>query len=89
MRQEFPHTLVRQAYDRCEHRCECTNPNCDHDADKYGRCTQMLRWGAWEEENDSPDSWEPHLIDPDRPPYISNICLLCTNCSQHAATQPG
>ncbi len=88
MRHEFPHPLVRQAYEQCGHQCECTHPDCDHDADEYGRCTQILRWGAWEEGEDSPDSWEPRPINRGGPPYISNIRILCTNCSRHAASRP-
>ena len=79
--------MVRQAYEQCEHRCECTNPDCNHDGGEAGRCTQILRWGAWEEEEHSPDSWQTHPIDPDGPPYISNIRILCTNCSQQAVAR--
>ena len=78
MRHEFPHALVWQAYEQCEHRCECIAPYCDHDGDEAGRCTQFLRWLA--QGQDVADGWQAHHIDPDGPPYISNIRILCTNC---------
>ncbi len=85
MRQEFPHALVRQAYEQCGHRCDCATPDCEHDADEAGRCTQILRWPARGE--DASDGWQVYLIDPDGPPYISNIRILCTNCNQQAVTR--
>ena len=88
MRPEFPHAVVRQAYNQCGHRCECTNPNCNHKADEQGRCRQVLRWGAWEQAEDSADSWEPHHIDPSRPGTITNCQILCTDCGRQAATRP-
>jgi len=86
MRQEFPHAVVRQAYEQCGHQCECADPDCAHNGDEAGRCTQILRWLAQAE--DASDGWQAHPIDPDGPPYISNIRILCTNCSQQTASQP-
>ena len=82
MDQGFSHAIVREGFEASGYQCECTEPNCGHDSDEEGRCTQALRWIAQGE--NAPDGWQPHRIDPDRPPYATNIRILCTNCRRHA-----
>ena len=83
MEQAFPHAVIHQAFQACGHRCECTDPDCDHTSDAEGRCTQFLRLVG--EGDNAPDGWRVHRIDPGGPANISNCRILCTNCSKHAA----
>ncbi len=82
MQHEFPHAVIREAYNLSQHRCQCTDPNCPHKSDDEGRCYQILRWPA--HGDNTPDGWHAVHIDPAGPGTISNCQVLCSRCYQYA-----
>ena len=85
MVEEFPHAVVREAFNSSGLRCECTDPNCSHDSDEEGRCIQALRWIGQGEA--ARDGWQARRINLDRPPYATNIRIVCTNCGRQATAR--
>ncbi len=82
MQHEFTNTVIHEAYELSEHRCQCTDPDCPHRSDDKGRCRQILRWLA--RDDNAPDGWQAIHIDPTGPGTISNCQLLCSRCYEHA-----
>ena len=79
MEHEFPHAVIRQAYELADHRCQCTDPRCSHHAGGDGRCSRVLRWAA----RGNGDSWQVSHIHPVGPGIISNCRVLCDKCYKH------
>ncbi len=82
MQHEFSHTVIREAYELSQHRCQCTDPNCPHHSDDEGRCRQILRWTAQDEL--ARDGWRAVHIEPTGPGTIGNCQVLCSHCYEHA-----
>jgi len=82
MQHEFPHAVIREAYDLSQHRCQCTDPDCPHHSDDEGRCRQILRWPA--QDDTARDGWRAVHIDPTGPGAIGNCQILCSQCYAHA-----
>ena len=82
MQHEFSHTVIREAYELSQHRCECTDPDCPHHSDDEVRCFKILRWSAHDDA--AADGWQAVHMEPTGPGTIGNCQLLCSRCYEYA-----
>ena len=83
MEHEFSHEVIHEAYERSNHRCQCTDPECQHTSGEGDRCTHFLRWLAWNDIR-ADDCWRVMHVDAEGPGTIGNAMVLCAECAEHA-----
>jgi hypothetical protein len=72
--QTIPANALAAAWIRCKDKCECKRDICVH----IGECRRVLIWNF--KGNDIKHSWEAYIIDPQLPPTVDNIQILCRPC---------
>lgn len=77
----FPESVVREAWERADGKCECRRSGTGHN--HSGRCSKTLAWGSRGAESSL--GWEAHHISATGPDTLSNCEILCQPC--HKATQ--
>ena len=79
----FPDSVVDQAWNRSDGKCECTRTGHSHNRP----CNKDLFKAAREKE--TPLGWETHHIIAGGPDTLSNCEILCQNCHKQTDTYGG
>jgi hypothetical protein len=74
----FSDSVVKDAWNRSNGRCECTRQSCRH----TGRCNKTFRWESRGAETEL--GWEAHHVNANGSDTLSNCEILCQTC--HKAT---
>lgn len=84
MAKSFPDSVVRQAWERSQGKCECRMTNCGQSI-PHGKALK------WEDRgNDySQYGWEAHHRNSNGEPVVSNCAILCIPCHKKTSTYGG
>ena len=79
MADQFPESVVEQAWTRSGGKCECTQTTHGH----IGKCNKILyKWRRGE--RGSIYCWEAHSVSSSHLPTVSDCQIICCDC--HFAT---